>query len=141
MKAESVQKKMRCLLFILSLLNFFHGDKISSRDHLNSVNALSRAYFISTRWEWRIVRQRWHVSMPCLGLTSFLRKLVDLLTLNQKGVNALSRAYFISTVPSGNPLFMRLPSPIFASNSQNILKISFFRTFFGLLIFIPIKTN
>ena len=92
MKAESVQKKMRCLLFILSLLNFFHGDKISSRDHLNSVNALSRAYFIST-------------------------------------------------VPSGNPLFMRLPSPIFASNSQNILKIGFFRAFFGLLIFIPIKTN
>ena len=48
-------------------------------------------------------------------------------------VNALLRAYSISTVPSGSPLFMRLPRPIFASNSQNILKISVFQPFFGLI--------
>ena len=71
MKAESVQKKMRCLLFILSLLNFFHGDKISSRDHLNSVNALSRAYFISTESEEELSLTITVCQCPVSGLLHF----------------------------------------------------------------------
>ena len=54
------------------------------------------------------------------------------------GVNALRRAYSISTVPSENPLFMRLPRPIFASNSQNILKIHVFCPFLGLVSYFSI---
>ncbi len=50
-------------------------------------------------------------------------------------VNALLRASLISTVPSGNPLFIRLHSLIFVSNSQNILIIRFFRQFFWLVLF------
>ena len=76
------------------------------------------------------------VSMPYIGLSSFLHgKMKGILESNVWGINALYRAVFISTVPSGSPLFTRVPSPIFASNSQNILKISFFRLFFGLVNF------
>ena len=50
-------------------------------------------------------------------------------------VNALHRASFISTVPSGAPLFTSLPDLIFASISQNILIIHFFRPFFLLVPF------
>ena len=62
---------MRCLLFILSLLNFFHGDKISSRDHLNSVNALSRAYFISTRLIGGLKEIGFKCQCPVSGLLHF----------------------------------------------------------------------
>ena len=80
------------------------------------VNALRRAYSIST----------------FLCNTRMMKKL--------DCVNALRRAYSISTstVPSGNPLFMRLPRPIFASNSQNILKIHVFCPFFGLASYFSI---
>ena len=61
--------------------------------------------------------------------------------LTQNGVNALSRANAISTVPSGNPLLMRVPSSVFASNSQNILKISVFQSFFGLIFFLSLPIN
>ena len=82
-------------------------------------------------------RQKWEpeVSMPFFGLLSFLlcKNITKKKTL--VCVNALLRASLISTVPSGNPLFIRLPSLIFASNSQNILIIRFFRRFFWLVLF------
>ena len=98
------------------------------------------------------------VSMPCFGLSPFLQPRVEMEELLVvRGVNALLRAFSISTqsqengverklvsmpcfglspflrYPSGNPLFMRLPGSIFASNSQNILKTCIFSSFFGLV--------
>ncbi len=52
--------------------------------------------------------------------------------MRRLSVNALSRAPLISTVPSGNPLFSRLPRSVFVSNSQNILTIRIFSLFFWL---------
>ena len=83
---------------------------ISSKKVSDSVNALLRASLIST------------IISDYIGKTYTC-------------VNALLRASLISTVPSGNPLFIRLPSLIFASNSQNILIIRFFHRFFWLVLF------
>ena len=47
-------------------------------------------------------------------------------------VNALNRASFISTVPLYNPLKSRLCGLIFTGNSQNILIIFVFSSFFCL---------
>ena len=73
--------------------------------HWKSVNALTRATLISTndcrRWKW--------TEGGC--------------------VNALTRATLISTYPSKTPYFMRIFDPVFAGNSQNILKKTFFRGF------------
>ncbi|GFI50665.1 hypothetical protein IMSAGC020_01874 [Lachnospiraceae bacterium] len=73
--------------------------------------------------------------MPFFGLLSFLLKSEDGITPCRRRVNALLRASFISTVPSGAPLFTSLPDLIFASISQNILIIHFFRPFFWLVPF------
>ena len=62
------------------------------------VNALCRAYLISTN-EWHRVRIRIRrVSMPCVGLTSFLQR-TSFSNREEKiySVNALCRAYLIST--------------------------------------------
>ena len=45
-------------------------------------------------------------------------------------VNALIRAPIISTVPLQTPVFMRLPRPISAGNSQNILNMHTFSHIF-----------
>ena len=44
---------------------------------------------------------------------------------------ALKRAFLISTVPSQTPVFMRLPGPVSAGNSQNILNMHTFSHIFG----------
>ena len=75
-----------------------------------------------------------NVSMPFFGLLSFLLMAGTAMPTYAKGVNALLRASLISTVPSGNPLFIRLPSLISVNNSQNILIIYFFRPFFWLVL-------
>ena len=73
-----------------------------------------------------------NVSMPYVGLTPFLHDLQKriseflLVSMPYIGLTPFLR------YPFRNPLFMRLPRPIFASNSQNILKTRVFRPFFGL---------
>ena len=98
--------------------------------------------------------------MPFFGLLSFLLSYIQFVTVYPKCVNALLRASFISTLdssipsfakkvcqcPSSSffhfysplwspPLFTSLPDLIFASISQNILIIHFFRPFFWLVPF------
>ena len=82
-------------------------------------------------------RRNWYrvCQCPLAGFSHFYRTLTLLKGGHEYCVNALWRASLISTVPSGKPLFIRLPSSIFVSNSQNILIFYFFRLFFWLVTF------
>ena len=133
---------------------------------ISCVNALLRAFFISTSRCRRNSRYRRNVSMPCFGLSSFLH--YNCITYNEThsvsmpcfGLSSflLNRnvkdetpeenvsmpCFGLSSFlqyPSGSPLFMRLPGPIFASNSQNILKTRIFSSFFGLVYNFPFSNT
>ena len=69
--------------------------------------------------------------MPLNGLSSFLQAEELPQEAEELCVNALKRAFFISTVPSQTPVFMRLPGPVSAGNSQNILNMHTFSHIFG----------
>ena len=149
--------RLRCQCPSSGLLHFYFLLVNTLLFLQNCVNALHRAYSISTHRRTTSFLAQKVVSMPFIGLTPFLpTHTMSIFTTEQcvnalhraysistnyeltnesaKGcVNALHRAYSISTVPSGIPLFMRLPRPVFASNSQNILKIHVFRPFFCLI--------
>ena len=62
------------------------------------------------------------VSMPYVGRASFLQDTGWRDRFPLIRVNALCRACLISTPPSGSPVFMRVPGPVFARIFQNILK-------------------
>ena len=124
------------------------------------VNALLRTSLISTEEQDNLPAVIWRCQCPSSGFSHFYWTLTfrrhtrtmcvnallraSLISTSENSrpkmqpilrVNALLRASLISTVPSGTPLFIRLPSLIFASNSQNILIIQFFRRFFWLVLF------
>ena len=63
----------------------------------DSVNALSRAHVISTLRRMKRAGESGGVSMPYLGLTSFLRDMSAPRWGRSACVNALSRAHVIST--------------------------------------------
>ena len=62
------------------------------------VNALNRAFLISTARIEKIERSYSHVSMPLIGLSSFLPQKILLDIGFYAGVNALNRAFLISTM-------------------------------------------
>ena len=104
---QQLKPGKRCQCPITGLLHFYEKQKSIIMKLAGCVNALSRAYSIST-------------------------SLAIYFAMSKVCVNALSRAYSISTVGSGKPVFMRLPEPVFTCNSQNILTINFSRPFFVL---------
>ncbi len=84
--------------FLLKLMKHHYSRRIYS------VNALYRAFSISTLvWECPNCGNR-DVSMPFIGLFPFLLQLNKVKNLYEISVNALYRAFSISTLPSGNAL-------------------------------------
>ena len=70
-----------CQCPVSGLLHFYKGIIGGWNYDKKSVNALSRAYFISTTSKEVETYSEEIVSMPCLGLTSFLRYLLETLCL------------------------------------------------------------
>ena len=154
---ESLNNHRTGCVNALSRAPFISTTQRKQKEHQDTagVNALSRAPFISTK-ETKATECPWYVSMPYLGLPSFLlpifhESLVDFVVC----VNALSRAPFISTeqavqrhyrrrtvsmpylgLPSFLPPplklldFMRCSSLVFAHICQNILKYCYFIALF-----------
>ena len=117
------------------LLSFLRSRRRQVPSIPESVNALLRASLIST--EQISLEQMNQERVNALLRASFFSTSLTTTARaeSKQRVNALLRASFISTVPSGPPLFIRLPDLISASNSQNILIIHFFRPFFWLVPF------
>ena len=86
-----------CRCPISGSLHFYSSFKIVLCIGSTCVNALSRAPFISTWICWTGRRPESSVSMPYLGLPSFLRNETKKQRYGKDCVNALSRAPFIST--------------------------------------------
>ena len=104
-------------------------------EYEEGVNALNRAPLISTVEKNVVTYDGTVCQCPKPSNNHFYITVNSVLRPKKQCVNALSRAITISTVHSGNPLFTRLSRYVFASNSQNILKINFFSLFFGSLNF------
>ena len=79
--------------YIISTMIFIWGRSFFAK----SVNALSRAHIISTALSDNSQISGKGVSMPLVGLTSFLRRTTGITLLCALCVNALSRAHIIST--------------------------------------------
>ena len=81
----------------LGRTSFLRGKESQNALSRISVNALSRAHFISTFITVLVIAMSTKVSMPYLGRTSFLRSGGRVWKMPNACVNALSRAHFIST--------------------------------------------
>ena len=90
------------------------------------VNALSRAYTISTTHEHYVLGGHGSVSMPSVGHIPFLQKYISATAIvHQVSVNALSRAYTISTLPPKKPFIYAGFKPhfcrYFSEYSENLV--------------------
>ena len=121
---------------ILGLLHLYNIEEAEAKITYPCVNALSRAYSISTTIinDGKVIGFK-GCQCPISGLLHFYKIFGSVDALTKIGVNALSRAYSISTVRSETPHKHWPPEAFFTCNSQNILKITFFFPKIGLFTF------
>ena len=87
---------IKCQCPYSGFLHFYQDCGCNATVCVRCVNALIRAFFISTE-EKTMTEEETMVSMPLFGLSSFLRTKHGLRIRERLSVNALIRAFFIST--------------------------------------------
>ena len=113
----------------IGLSPFLQRKDILKKMLITSVNALYRAFSISTHYFSVWNNGHKSVSMPFIGLSPFLQTMKIIGKVKKDRVNALYRAFSISTLPSGNALKWSICRLDFAGNCLTTSKSAYFLLF------------